>query len=133
MADWWAKNPSMNVGLVAGGNLGLVLDLDPPRKGKPSGLLEWDRLRSVHGTVPETRTVQTGSGGRHLFFREPAGRRNGVTTCGMREAAYGSQTGSCANTGARSTSAADGRDVRRGPCSLFFCLISAKRFAWPNP
>ncbi|CAN5464725.1 hypothetical protein BH11PLA2_BH11PLA2_29280 [soil metagenome] len=44
-----------------------VLDIDP----RHGGDVELKRLESIFGTLPETPTVLTGGGGRHLIFRVP--------------------------------------------------------------
>ena len=45
----------------------LMDDIDPPH-----GLESWERLCAGH-EKPQTYTVQTPSGGMHLYFRWPAG------------------------------------------------------------
>lgn len=82
---WWAHTPRANVGISAGPSGLVVLDLD--RKPKPKapaahdlttlvadGLGALAALCSAEGAVvPETLTVATPSGGRHLYFRAPHG------------------------------------------------------------
>jgi len=61
----WAARPSANVGIVTGPPSGIfVLDVDPLHDG-PAKLAE---LQRVNGPLPPTYTVQTGSGGWHLYF-----------------------------------------------------------------
>ena len=68
---WWKRWPEANVGLVTGAVSGLVvLDVDVRHDGHFS-LAE---LEDQHGALPVTVEAETGSGGRHLFFRHP-GRR----------------------------------------------------------
>ncbi len=57
IATWWTKHPDANVGLVTGGKLGVVLDID---RREALGEL---------GQLPRTRAARTGSGGLHLFYR----------------------------------------------------------------
>lgn len=61
---WWGKYPNANIGIATGIESGIfVVDIDPKNGGDESltELLE-------NKTLPETLTVKTGSGGRHLFF-----------------------------------------------------------------
>lgn len=61
----WAARPFANVGIVTGPPSGIfVLDVDPVHDG-PQRLAE---LQQAHGALPHTFTVQTGSGGWHLYF-----------------------------------------------------------------
>lgn len=82
---WWSKQP-FNVGVACGPSGLLVVDLDTSG-GQP--LAEWGgattgqevlaQVAAAHGaTVPDTYTVSTPTGGRHLYFRPPAelGLRN---------------------------------------------------------
>ena len=78
---WWHRWPDANVGIRTGAESSLVvLDVDP-RHGGDATL---DHLVSEHGPLPAGRTVATGGGGMHLYFRHPghkvsndAGRRLG--------------------------------------------------------
>lgn len=68
---WWARWPSANVGLATGGRSGLfVIDVDGP-----AGDLSLKALELRHGPLPATLTATSGrtDGGRHLYFRAPAG------------------------------------------------------------
>ena len=61
----WTARPFANVGIVTGPPSGVwVLDVDPLHDG-PQRLAE---LQAVSGPLPQTYTVQTGSGGWHLYF-----------------------------------------------------------------
>lgn len=65
IAAAWAARPAANVGIVTGPPSGIfVLDVDPLHHG-PQALYE---LQQRHGALPETWTVQTGSGGWHLYY-----------------------------------------------------------------
>lgn len=70
---WWACWPEANIGLPAGDNSLAVLDVDPYHNGLDAlaTLAEWCQRRGVN--LLDTRTIRTGSGGLHLYFREPAG------------------------------------------------------------
>ena len=63
-------NGSRGVGIRTGSSSGLfVLDIDPRNGGDES----LERLLEEHGSLPDTLSVRTGSGGRHFYFRVPAG------------------------------------------------------------
>jgi Bifunctional DNA primase/polymerase, N-terminal/CHC2 zinc finger len=63
--EWWRRWPDANVGVVTGRVSGIVvLDVDP-RSGGGSAL---DDLEERRGALPPTPDVQTGGGGRHLWF-----------------------------------------------------------------
>ena len=67
---WWTVEPAGNVGVACGRVSGLVvLDIDP-RHGGDETLLD---LQAIHGKLPPTLEVLTGGGGRHLYFKYPAG------------------------------------------------------------
>jgi len=78
IAQWWDKHPQSNVGLLnGGGTLGRVLDVDfaKPEKGKLiSGFDFIDQLQEIHGELPITRTIQSGSGSSHFEFQVPPNR-----------------------------------------------------------
>jgi hypothetical protein len=65
---WWQREAQANIGLASGAGL-LVVDIDV-RSGKP-GREEFFALEQKYGKLPETRTVSTGTGGTHLYFRVP--------------------------------------------------------------
>ncbi|GAB2657082.1 bifunctional DNA primase/polymerase [Saccharopolyspora gloriosae] len=82
---WWTHTPRANVGISTGPSGLVVLDLD--RKPKPAApaaddvpLQVADGLEALHAIttaenvhLPETLEISTPSGGRHLYFRAPAG------------------------------------------------------------
>jgi hypothetical protein len=79
---WWRRHPDDNVA-IATGPAGLVvvdLDLAAPDEPRPAehpdargGIDVFGALAAEHGYVPgSTWTVETPSGGRHLYFRAPA-------------------------------------------------------------
>ena len=70
IAQWFARWPNANVGVVTGeiSNL-IVLDVDPKHGGDDS-LAELERR---FGPLPETVEAHTGGGGRHLYFAHPGG------------------------------------------------------------
>lgn len=68
--DWWHRWPRANVAVRTGQVSGLVVvDIDPDHGGDATlaGLVD------AHGPLPSGRTVRTGSGGQHLYFRHPGG------------------------------------------------------------
>ncbi|WP_320171186.1 bifunctional DNA primase/polymerase [Maridesulfovibrio sp.] len=66
ITQWWQQFPQANIGSPTGAN-SFVLDIDPPHGEESLALLE-----SQNSPLPETLTQRTGSGGRHLFFIQPA-------------------------------------------------------------
>jgi hypothetical protein len=75
---WWDEKPNSNVGLVMGNGF-ITIDLDPlkPSDTGLDGLQEWEAIQEHCGIAPATRTARTGSGGRHLVYREPPDRMSG--------------------------------------------------------
>ncbi len=68
---WWEKWPSAPIGVPTGEASGIfALDLD-----LPSGPQDLDELEARHGYLPETAVQRTGSGGKHILFLYPEGRR----------------------------------------------------------
>lgn len=69
LREWWERWPRANVGIATGAASGIVvLDVDPDKGGGHS-LAE---LKQHHGAPPQTPTVLTGGGGRHLYFTAPS-------------------------------------------------------------
>jgi hypothetical protein len=67
---WWTRWPEANIGVLTGASSGLVvIDVDP-RHGGDRSLAELERQ---YGPIPPTRSVTTGSNGRHLYFQHPGG------------------------------------------------------------
>lgn len=75
---WWVRWPLANIGVPAGANGLAVIDIDPAHGGNESLALldEYCQRRGVD--LMRTRTVRTGSGGLHLYYRQPA---RGIKTC----------------------------------------------------
>lgn len=70
ISNWFPPGTKRNIGVLTGEKSGLlVVDLDPRNGGNES----FERLERTYGNLPPTRSVRTGSGGRHLFFRLPVG------------------------------------------------------------
>ncbi len=81
---WRAASPDAskipagcNAAVGAGGGL-IVLDLDV-KNGK-DGIKALAALVALHGDMPATFTVETFTGGRHLYFCDPLGRDFGQGT-----------------------------------------------------
>ncbi len=68
ITTWWTLNPDANVGIVCGASGLVVVDIDSEHGGEDSftELLEEIGLDSL----PSTVEARTGSGGRHLVFRD---------------------------------------------------------------
>lgn len=71
IAAWWDQWPDACIALVTGYGLA-VIDLDC--KDGRDGFASLRALEEKHGTLPPTMTIETPSGGRHLYFRTPKGR-----------------------------------------------------------
>jgi hypothetical protein len=70
VAQWFARWPEANVGIVTGeiSNL-IVLDVDPKHGGDDS----LAQLERRFAPLPQTVEARTGGGGRHLYFAHPGG------------------------------------------------------------
>lgn len=70
---WWARWPKGNLAVACGAVSGvLVLDVDC-HEGGANGLRTLAELEAAHGALPLTWRTATPSGGRHIWFRQPAG------------------------------------------------------------
>ncbi len=69
---WWAGSPSYNPAIATGKGL-LVLDVDGSE-----GRASLQQLEEQHGKLPLTRTVITGGGGLHYYFRTEKAFKNKV-------------------------------------------------------
>jgi hypothetical protein len=67
IAAWWRQWPTANIGIPTGRATFVALDIDV----EPGGDDSLRDLEAKHGPLPETVTVLTGSGGRHLLFAHP--------------------------------------------------------------
>lgn len=70
----WAKSYSQPVaGVLTGSRSGVwVVDVDVPKKdGDDDGRKTLDSWQKAHGSLPPTFTVETPSGGLHLYFKMP--------------------------------------------------------------
>lgn len=71
---WWTgQYASCGVGILTGYPSGVwVFDVDTDRRRGKVGDESLAELEAIHGPLPDTHEVITGSGGRHLYFRMPA-------------------------------------------------------------
>lgn len=73
---WWRRWPNANIGIATGERSGLlVLDVDTDEDA--DGFASLAALEGEHGPLPQTLTVVTGGGGRHVYLKYPTG-------CGIR-------------------------------------------------
>lgn len=63
---WWSE-AEYNVAFCPADAGFFVIDLD--NKPNIDGAAAWERLQAEHGRTPETYTVRTPRGGRHVYFR----------------------------------------------------------------
>jgi hypothetical protein len=71
---WLTRWPRAALALLTGPESGtLALDIDAPTDGRPDGFAALARLEVERGPLPSTATASSPSGGRHFFFRWPAG------------------------------------------------------------
>lgn len=68
---WWHQQPSANIGLALPADV-VAVDIDVK---DVDGFASLAALTAEHGELPETRTVETASGGWHLYFKKPAAVR----------------------------------------------------------
>jgi putative DNA primase/helicase len=79
--QWWsedlggggARYPQANIGVVLEKENAFVLDMDPDNGGDVTLQQIQERLGDDYD-MPATVIVQTGSGGRHFYFEQPAGK-----------------------------------------------------------
>jgi putative DNA primase/helicase len=73
VAGWWQLYPHANIGLPADANGLAILDIDTDKGGAESFAKLTAYLEAQGRPLPQTLSVITGSGGRHLFFKAPEG------------------------------------------------------------
>jgi len=73
---WWRGfGGDINAGVVTGKASGVVvLDVDV----RHGGLDSLENIQTKYGKLPDTATVETGSGGFHFYFKDPGGIKNAV-------------------------------------------------------
>lgn len=68
ISGWWDRWPKAGVAIRTGTPSGLVvIDIDPDHGGNHT----LAALQTEHGQLPPGRTIRTGSGGTHLYYRHP--------------------------------------------------------------
>jgi hypothetical protein len=75
LARFFTSHPDHNAGIACGPSRLLVIDCDTPKDPGDGGRDGWAVLADLaagRGGLPNTWTVTTPSGGRHLYFRAPA-------------------------------------------------------------
>jgi hypothetical protein len=74
----WTIKPNAGVGIATGRTAGiLVVDIDTKKGHGEDGYARLAELEACNGIIPLTISVATPSGGRHLYFKYPAGRKIG--------------------------------------------------------
>jgi hypothetical protein len=74
IAQWKLQYPDCNWGIATGTVSGVfVLDVDINHSIGKYGDISLEELEKSHGKLPETATVLTGGGGKHLYFKMPQG------------------------------------------------------------
>lgn len=67
----WREHPDSNIGIKIGTSL-VILDVDVH---KDNGFISLEVLENKFGSLPETFSVNTPTGGKHYYFRLPRGIR----------------------------------------------------------
>lgn len=68
ITKWWNEDPKRNIGIATGNGL-FVLDIDSPSHNPNiNGFDSLSKWEKEYGKLPDTFTVETPSGGRHLYF-----------------------------------------------------------------
>lgn len=77
IAVWWDQWPDAEIGWVPGPSQHVVIDLDVPKNGGGDGR---EAFRQITGPEPigTSLLATTPSGGQHLVYRMPEGRRYGM-------------------------------------------------------
>lgn len=77
IADWWDKNPRANIGIATGSISQGVVVVDLDTKGGVDGIKTLTEWEAVNGELSDTLTAETGTGGRHLYYKLPEGMEQG--------------------------------------------------------
>ena len=75
---WWMAFPGSNIG-IPGNDEFFILDVDTYNGGGAS----LDGIVSAHSELPYCPTVETGGGGKHYYFAQPAGSKKVGTRNGF--------------------------------------------------
>ena len=81
---WWTKWPDALIGMPTGKATGIfVLDVDYDAERGIDGEQSLSALVAQYGELPETKTIRTRRGGRHLYFLMEPGIGNSTGKCGV--------------------------------------------------
>ena len=73
--QWWNMMPDANVGIPTSLRRNKLIIIDVDVNGIMDGRRSLERLKEEKGIVlPETSTVQTGTGGYHLYYKNTTGK-----------------------------------------------------------
>lgn len=132
---WWSRWPNAMIGLRTGVASGIwVLDIDNKRDADGDAALS--RLEATHGKLPDTYSVDTPSGGRHMYFRYLDGIGNrggfepGIDVRG--EGGYVIAAGSVRDDGCFYEVVSD-RDVKDAPDWLVQKVVKQSKASSPQP
>src|SRR5215217_4231480 len=74
---FWNRWPGAKIGMPTGDASGvLVIDTDVDESKGLDGESDLRQLEREHQELPRTKTIRTPRGGRHRYFRPPAGTRS---------------------------------------------------------
>jgi hypothetical protein len=70
ITEWWTRHPIANIGIATGSVSGIfVIDVDV--SGEKVGLASLEALEAQIGPIPCDMSVRTGSGGLHIYLKQP--------------------------------------------------------------
>ena len=69
--SWWSQWPDANIGIVCGEKSGGLIVVDVDIKNGKRGDEALQQFQAMYGGFPSTVTCRTGSGGQHLYFKDP--------------------------------------------------------------
>lgn len=72
VAQWWDRWPNANIGCSLEPSGLVVIDVDV-HANTANGFASLREIEAARGPLPATVTARTGGGGRHSYFRRPAG------------------------------------------------------------
>lgn len=81
ISSWWDKYPNANIAVATGSRSGGLVVIDLDVKHPPiNGISNCDEWQMRNGFFPRTLICETGSGGRHLYFKTTANfkSKNGI-------------------------------------------------------
>lgn len=78
--NWWSVTPNANIGIATGDGL-TVIDIDTKDHNGGNGAdgaKSLEEIELIYGDLNPTLTVQTWSGGKHLYYKTDAPQSNKV-------------------------------------------------------